>query len=208
MSMVLGDELCSGTERVSATAIITSGIETLHSKKCRFLLATHQHDVASSLPENILGEIHVRHLRVSLSGDGALVYERKLAPGIGETTYGVTVCRAIGLPNDFLERAKAHALRLTGAEAEYTVSTKQSNYNPDVYMGVCARCKTKRAVHTHHLEPQHSAHYAIKNRAFNLDLLCSECHEDHHREERMGTAFPIKRVQTTSGVRTVTVDIA
>jgi DNA mismatch repair protein MutS len=208
MSLVLGDELCSGTERVSATAIIAAGIETLHAKRCRFLLATHQHDVVACLPEPIPSEIDVKHLRVSLSASGDLVYDRKLAQGSGETTYGVTVCRAIGLPADFLEAARGHALRLAGAEAEYTVSTKQSNYNPDVYMGACARCHKRRAVHTHHIEPQRSASNAVKNRSFNLEVLCAECHETHHKKERAGAAVPTKRVQTSAGVRTVAVDIA
>lgn len=201
MSMVLGDELCSGTERISATAIIAAGIETLRASGCRFLLATHQHDVVACLPAT--ASVSVKHLAVSTSSDGRLVYERKLADGAGATTYGVTVCRAIGLPPDFLESARAHALRLSGLDPDYAVSRKQSNYNPDVYMGLCRRCGSRPAAHTHHVEPQATATKAVKNRAFNLEPLCAECHSLHHSDE-----IAARRLQTSDGVAFFPSDIA
>ena len=46
-SLVLGDELCSGTESDSALSIFTAGLEHLHAKKSTFLFATHFHEVLS-----------------------------------------------------------------------------------------------------------------------------------------------------------------
>ena len=43
-SLVLGDEVCSGTEATSALAIVAAGIDTLVKKKAAFVFATHLHD--------------------------------------------------------------------------------------------------------------------------------------------------------------------
>eukprot|EP00873_Tetraselmis_striata_P033694 jgi/Tetstr1/453958/TSEL_040877.t1 len=210
MSLVLGDELCSGTERVSATAIITAGVEELRDRGCRFLLATHQHDVVDMLGlagGGGGGGVAVRHLSVRTDDSGCLVYERTLRDGVGETTYGVTVCRSLGMPATFLERA-AHALRrLQGHDPDYAVSRKRSNYNAGVFMGVCERCGRRPAVHTHHRVPQASAERRVRDAAFNLEPLCAECHESHHRHGA-GASPPARRLQTSSGVRSVPADIA
>lgn len=205
-SLVLGDELCSGTERYSATAIITSGIEILSKQGCRFLLATHQHDVVDKIDG--IGSVRVKHLSVNLDDRGELVYERKLRDGHGETTYGVIVCRALGMPLDFLESAMAHVRSMQGNDPDYAVSIKKSNYNPDVYLGMCKRCGKRVAVHTHHRDPQCSAQKRIKNAAHNLEALCAECHEEHHRRERSGLVIPTKVVQTTSGLTEIPIDIS
>jgi DNA mismatch repair ATPase MutS len=205
MSMVLGDELCSGTERMSATAIIVAGIQELHDKRCRFLLATHQHDVADVIGDQLAPALAVKHLAVRADEAGDLVYERKLRDGVGETTYGVTVCRALGMPATFIERASSVLRRMQGVDAEYAVSRKTSNYNANVFMGWCERCKAKPAVHTHHRDPQSVAPKHTKNAAFNLEPLCAECHEKHHKQR---FAVPTVRVQTTSGIKEIPVDIA
>ena len=46
-SLVLGDELCSGTESDSALSIFMAGLEILHERKSTFLFATHFHQVNS-----------------------------------------------------------------------------------------------------------------------------------------------------------------
>ena len=205
-SLVLGDELCSGTERCSATAIITAGVETLCRRRCRFLLATHQHDVVDRIGG--LDSIRVKHLSVGLDSRGEIAYERRLRDGRGDTTYGVTVCRALGMPHDFLESATAHVRAMRGINPDYTVSVKKSNYNPDVYMGVCRRCGLRPAVHTHHRDPQASAQKRIRNAAHNLEPVCAECHELIHRRERAGLAVPTRVVQTSSGLAEIPIDIS
>ena len=202
-SLALGDELCSGTERVSATAIISAGVMRLDRSGCAFLLATHQHDVADVVREKGI-DVQVKHLSVDMR-DGRLVYHRNLADGCGNTNYGVTVCRALGMPGDFLEDAVAITKALSGVEARFSVPVKRSNYNPSVFMGLCSRCEKRPAVHTHHRVHRATAEKRIKNAARNLEPLCAECHAEEHR----GAASPPRRaVQTSSGVAYVPVDIA
>jgi DNA mismatch repair protein MutS len=69
MTLVLGDELCSGTESISATAIVAAGIEWLHKCGTRFVLATHLHDLTrlqriTTLPTLRIWHLHVEYDRV------------------------------------------------------------------------------------------------------------------------------------------------
>jgi DNA mismatch repair protein MutS len=195
-SLVLGDELCSGTERVSATSIIAAGVRKLTALGCAFLLATHQHDVVD-IVRGVPG-LQVKHLSVS-ADRGRLVYERRLREGPGETHYGVTVCRALGMPSDFVEDALREMRRIAGLSADYAVPTKRSNYNSTVFMGTCARCRAKPADQTHHRVPQARADRRVKHAAHNLELLCERCHAEHHAEHR-ADHVPDKAVQTSAGV--------
>nr|WRJ69780.1 DNA mismatch repair ATPase MutS subfamily 7 [Oceanusvirus sp.] len=202
-SLVLGDELCSGTERVSATSIIAAGVRKLSAIGCAFLLATHQHDVVPIVRD--VPDLQVRHLSV-YTESGNLIYERMLRDGSGDTHYGVTVCRALGMPSDFVEDATREMRRITGADADYMVPRKKSNYNASVYMGMCSRCGKRAAEHTHHRVPQSTAARRVKNAAHNLERLCEACHVEHHANE--ATNVPQKAVQTSSGVAYIPVDIA
>ena len=40
-SLVLGDELCSGTETVSGLSIVAAGVITLEKLNCSFIFAAH-----------------------------------------------------------------------------------------------------------------------------------------------------------------------
>jgi dsDNA-specific endonuclease/ATPase MutS2 len=44
-SLILGDELCSGTENTSAISIFVAGIQRLHSIQSSFIFATHLHEI-------------------------------------------------------------------------------------------------------------------------------------------------------------------
>ncbi|AUF82335.1 DNA mismatch repair ATPase MutS subfamily 7 [Tetraselmis virus 1] len=216
-SLVIGDELCSGTERVSATAIITAGIRVLFEKKAAFLLATHQHDVVNILNKYEYLDVQIKHLSVS-NEDGNLVYERKLKDGSGECNYGVTVCRALNMPQKFIEYATEEVRNMLGIESSYLVSTKKSKYNSKVYVGLCEKCHKNPAVHTHHRVHQSQAPNHIKNAVHNLVPLCEECHRlEHTFEEQDGKskvdyraqpAFPHRMVQTSRGVEYRPIDIA
>ena len=44
-SLILGDELCSGTEIESAISIFVTGIQLFHKKQSSFIFATHLHQI-------------------------------------------------------------------------------------------------------------------------------------------------------------------
>lgn len=108
-SLILGDELCSGTEMESALSIFVASLEHLVSVKCSFLFATHFHEIVYySEIEKMKkeGGIALKHLTVHYDAEsGKLVYDRRLKDGAGTALYGLEVCKSLYLPVAFIDRA-------------------------------------------------------------------------------------------------------
>ena len=187
-TLVLGDELCAGTETVSAMAIVGSGIQTLVGRGAQFIFATHLHELMT-MPElkgALGGPVRPYHLTVVPDPRGRLVYDRQLKAGSGSPIYGLEVCRGLDMDAEFLEAAMAIRRRLDGAPN----LAKVSRYNAAVPVQVCGVCGAKGALETHHIRPQAEADAAgrvapgrHKNEAGNLVVLCESCHDRHHRGE-------------------------
>lgn len=181
-TLVLGDELCAGTETASATAIVAAGVQTLAARKANFFFATHLHELAE-IPE-ISNNPHVSfyHLTVhSNYEDGTLVYDRKLKRGCGSPMYGLEVCRGLDMDSEFLESALAFRKRLFDTEGP-----RPSRYNAGVVVGACSVCTSRDNLETHHIVPQAAALDGFiapgkhKNAKENLAVLCDDCHKKHH----------------------------
>lgn len=182
-SLVIGDELCSGTESVSALAIVSAGIVTLSKKLASFVFATHLHDLVNIEEVNELSNVKTFHLSVTFDEKTkALVYDRKLKEGNGTTLYGIEVCKSLDLDREFLDLANKVRRKVMKIQEDVP---KQSTYNSKLYINECAICKT-RADEVHHIEEQHTADrdgYISsfhKNSLFNLVCLCTKCHDDVH----------------------------
>ena len=63
-SLILGDELCSGTESDSALSIFVAGLEDLHQKECTFLFATHFHEIVKYSEIEALDKLKMFHMSV------------------------------------------------------------------------------------------------------------------------------------------------
>lgn len=182
-SLVIGDELCSGTESVSALAIVSAGIVTLAKKNTSFVFATHLHDLVNIDDVKSLANVKTYHLSVTFDEKKkTLVYDRKLKEGNGSTLYGIEVCKSLDLDHDFLELANSVRRKVMKVEDEIP---KTSVYNSKLLVTECAICKT-RGEEVHHIEEQRmadadgyiSAYH--KNSLFNLVCLCQKCHDDVH----------------------------
>jgi DNA mismatch repair protein MutS len=198
-SLVLGDELCSGTESGSARSIFMAGIEWLARAESTFLFATHFHEINEYPELAALDSVAMKHMEVRYDqATNSLVYDRKLKDGPGFSSYGLEVCKALNLPDEFLVRA--HELR-----REYTPDTKAvsemaaSRYNASKIRGNCERCG-KAGAEIHHLKHQAGAdkrgyvggHH--KNHPANLMNVCEGCHDALHAEGGQH-----RRVKTSSG---------
>lgn len=183
-SLIIGDELCAGTESQSAVSIVGAAVSTLCEKNASFLFATHIHElveiptVASLIKD---GKVMACHLSVhsdpTPTGKGKLVMDRKLALGTGPPTYGLEVCRSLDMEPSFLE--KADEIRKQVASSSMLLSTRRSRYNAKVIVDSCGVCG-KPATETHHLEHQAVADSHVKNRRHNLVPLCEKCHDEVH----------------------------
>lgn len=190
-SLVLGDELCAGTESISALAIVAAGIKILsNTKKSSFIFATHLHDLSSMELIQKLDNVKIAHMHVEIDQTtGKIIYDRQLRDGSGSALYGLEVCKGLGMPSEFLEIAHSVRCNIENKPVEY-VTTKKSRYNSNIIVQECKICN-KPATETHHIIEQHTAdkdgwlhnQQYHKNKACNLVTLCEECHMKVHKKE-------------------------
>lgn len=210
-SLVLGDELCSGTESISAVSIFVSGVQKLATIGCSFIFATHLHEIINYDEITSLHNVGMKHMSVVYDKErDALIYNRKLQDGPGTSMYGLEVCKSLNLPQDFLDNA--HNIRMkyhpkSGSILEH----KSSHYNAShITGGLCENCKMNVAVDVHHLVFQNEADKTgtikkkgllfKKNEKANLMSLCETCHDEIHKSNKK-----LKRTKTTKG--TILVDV-
>ena len=177
-SIVLGDELCSGTESVSAQSIFASSVIRLSKNNVNFIFATHLHELYKMERIRELQNVRSFHLKVIFDEKTKkLIYDRKLEEGNGPAIYGLEVCKAMDLDRDFLELANSIRKEILNID----LRDKTSQYNKDLYIKNCKICG-ERAEETHHIKEQQSADKnnmigAIhKNNLSNLVALCKKCH--------------------------------
>jgi DNA mismatch repair protein MutS len=191
-SLILGDELCSGTESSSAISIFLAGIDHLYKKNSNFIFATHFHEI-TNLPEiTDKKALSLKHMSVHYEvAKDKLVYDRKLRDGPGENMYGLEVCKALHLPAEFLEAA--HELRIKYNNAGTGVlDYKPSRYNPQKLRGKCEMCHHVFSSEVHHKAQQKDAGVngfigpsLHKNHLSNLMSLCETCHHKIHNEKEL-----------------------
>ena len=203
-SLVLGDELCSGTESISAVSIFVAGIRALHKQQCSFIFATHLHEIISYDEITLLKNVVMKHMSVIYDKESdALIYDRKLKDGPGNNMYGLEVCKSLSLPQDFL--TDAHNIRMKYHPISASLLDKKpSRYNAANIKGICEKCGTNLAQEVHHLQYQQDANDKgiiktnglnfHKNHAANLLNVCDKCHDDFHNVEKR-----FKKVKSTKG---------
>jgi DNA mismatch repair protein MutS len=204
-SLVLGDELCSGTESISAVSIFVAGVQALSKLECSFIFATHLHEIITYDEITSLKTVGMKHMSVIYDRQNdCLIYDRKLKDGPGNNMYGLEVCKSLSLPQDFLENA--HNIRMKyHPDSSSILEHKSSHFNvKHVSGGLCEKCKTGFAVDVHHLIYQNQANDKgnikqndltfNKNNAANLINLCQKCHDEIHKSNKK-----YKKVKTTTG---------
>lgn len=205
-SLVLGDELCSGTESISAQSIFVAGIKQLFQKESSFIFATHLHEIIAYDEFDEMPTVHLKHMTVRYDKErDALVYDRKLKDGPGHNMYGLEVCRALNLPEDFLELANSIRMKYN-PDSGSILSLKTSRYNSQKIVGLCEKCGKEMGTEVHHLEHQKVANedgfiHTVdgsfhKNHTGNLVTVCEKCHHDFHNKK-----VEKKKVKTTKGLR-------
>ncbi len=204
-SLILGDELCSGTEIDSAKSIFVSGLQWLYERNSSFIFATHLHEIANYDEIQAMEKLVLKHLSVIYDmGTNALVYDRKLRDGPGESMYGLEVCKSLNLPSDFLSNAIELRNKYNSTSANHLfLNASTSQYNSQKILGMCEMCKSETAEHVHHLQHQKNANdkgfigIAHKNHLGNLMSLCHVCHHEIHS----GKNEQYTKRKTTSGKR-------
>jgi DNA mismatch repair protein MutS len=203
-SLILGDELCSGTETISAISIFVTGIQKLHEYKSSFIFATHLHEIVDYEEITSLSSLSLKHMTVKYDNEkGIMVYDRKIKEGSGNNIYGLEVCKSLNFQPDFLEAANEIRLKYN-PESRSILSLKQSHYNSKKILGICEKCNKQMGTEIHHMQYQSEANengiivtddsVFHKNDLSNLMSLCNQCHDELHKKKEIH-----KRVKTSKG---------
>jgi DNA mismatch repair protein MutS len=213
-SIVLGDEVCKGTEETSALSIVSATIQRFSEKGVNFIMATHFHKLCEMEEIQKLKNVVFKHLSVSYDEEGEkIIYGRKLMDGPGDTLYGLEIARHLIKDDEFFQIARK-TRNMIVKESDEIVEMKKSNYHSQLMMTECMICKKtnlQAVLHTHHLKEQHEYKADIlnidgvrKDQLGNLVVLCEEHHEDvHHgqlqidgwRDTVMGRELVWRRVE-------------
>ena len=204
-SLVLGDELCSGTESISAMSIFLAGIQKLYKIECSFIFATHLHEITNYEEIVNLHKLLICHMSVIYDKEtDSLVYDRKLRSGPGDNMYGLEVCKSLGLPQEFLLEANNIRMKYY-PEKSSILDLNQSHYNTKHIKGLCQQCGKEMASDVHHLQHQIDANdkgiiqndefVFHKNHSANLLNLCKKCHDIYHEKTTQH-----KKIKTTKGI--------
>jgi len=194
-SLVVCDELTSGTETFSATGIVAGTLLRLLEVGCPFIMTTHLHTL-KHFPELMTNErLRITHLAMEYNAAlGKLCFDRILREGHGKSIYGLEIAEYLGFPADFLKTAYGFRSRLetiavpssAAIEPATPVPNKRSRYNKKKIVDRCERCHSTKNLHTHHIEHQATADSDgkigtyHKNVLHNLMILCEECHDREH----------------------------
>ena len=176
-SLVLGDELCSGTETISALSIVSAGLYKLSQLNSTYIFTSHLHQLNKLDIIKNINTLDIYHLKIE-NVNGELIYDRKLCKGPGPSIYGLKVCEALGLDSEFLYMANKVQSELLNENT----TLKLSPYNKNVIIDLCEICGNP-AEETDHINEQKFADengmikHFHKNSKHNLVGLCKECHK-------------------------------
>nr|YP_010322592.1 MutS-like protein [Acanthoaxis wirtzi]UKP87154.1 MutS-like protein [Acanthoaxis wirtzi] len=189
-SLILGDEICHGTEVSSGTAILAATIERLITAQTSFVLSTHLHQVCSLIDS----PVQYYHLSVIQQENLGLIYERKLKPGPGPSQYGIEVMGHIINDKEFYNSALKYRQLInweppSRSESNSLTIFRPSKYNAQVFIDSCEICGAP-AEAIHHIQSKSQFKSQPKklcnkrlNRKSNLVPVCSSCHLDIHRNK-------------------------
>ncbi len=204
-SLILGDEICHGTETESALAIVASSIIKLHKMQSFFIFATHLHQLVNLKELTSLKNITFLHLGVQYDEpNDRLEYNRKLEKGSGSSLYGLEFAKSLHLDKEFIDEAYALRKKMSGeySEVELLKKQKKSKYNKSIFLSKCALC-SENVEDIHHIKAQSisdsvgNIDHFHKNHKHNLIPLCKV----HHKKVHEGKIFISGFVMTEEGLK-------
>lgn len=179
-TLVIGDEICRGTEEKSANIIVAYMLEILDKSNTSFITATHLHKIADLPCVKAINGVKPFHLKVSYDDENeSIIYQRELTEGQGEKFYGLQVAK-------YLMRDKNFNSRTNEIMNEFDNNGKKSRYNSDLLLEECYFCKSHEKLECHHINWQKDFDtnninlnnpHIMKNKFYNLLVVCQKCHD-------------------------------
>jgi DNA mismatch repair protein MutS len=196
-SIVLGDEICKGTEETSALSVISASILRFCNRNVNFILATHFHKLYTLECIQEIKNIKFMHLSITYDLQNEyIIYGRKLLEGPGDTLYGIEIAKFILQDDEFIDTAMKIRNNIL-CKDDKIITEKVSTYNNKLFVDCCKICGDKVCLDTHHIKEQHEFEKddITKNKLSNLVVLC----EKHHNEVHHGQLEINGYIDTTAG---------
>lgn len=194
-TIILGDEVCRGTEDISGVALVASSLVTLSECNSTFIFSTHLHELPGLAEIKRLKNMKLYHLRVDYDQDNdCVIFDRKLTLGQGPRVYGLTVAKYLIKNKKFVNRAE-HIKNKMITKPTTSIPLKKSKYNRKLIVSSCAICMyvpandNEKELECHHINFQKDCldngkiiakPYLTKNELYNLVVLCRKCHTFVH----------------------------
>lgn len=187
-SIVISDELCKATESVSGIAICASTLMHFSQKNINYINTTHLHELYELEDIKRLMNLSIKYIKVDYDeGNDNIIYSRKLMDGIPPNKYyGLEFASYLIKNDNFIKCAFNIRNELLGLNKEI-LTTKNSNYNSDLYMDNCMICGdngNSYPLDCHHIKYQKffNQYNIHKNKLSNLVVLCKVHHDQLHNE--------------------------
>jgi DNA mismatch repair protein MutS len=197
-TLVIGDEICRGTEGSSGICLVGSALVHLSESYCSFIFASHLHKLTEMEEIKSLPNLKFCHFSVerSLDQHDCLIYTRKLCEGSGPSVYGIEIAKYRINHPQFISRAESFRQKYINDQNLSSIPVKKSKYNSHLLLTCCAICYYKpnydrdKELETHHINFQRDCDscgkikdkpHLFKNNLYNLVVLCHKCHERVHQ---------------------------
>ncbi len=185
-TLVLGDEICHGTETGSAISIVAASLIELSRRKSSYIFATHLHQLSKMEEVCTISNLKQYHLTMHYDEKlDEIIYDRILKEGPGPSNYGIEVARAMKIPQSIIDCSNLIRNKYFGIPT----SIKTSRYNARSLMKKCQidDCCNK-SEDSHHIRFQCEAGSNSclatgehKNNISNLVSLCKIHHNMVHQ---------------------------
>lgn len=195
-TLVIGDEVCRGTEHISGNALVAATLLKLHELDSTFVFATHLHELMTLDQVKEIEQIKAFHLSVEFNEKSDdLIYDRELKSGTGERIYGIVVAKSIIRNTEFISKAlEIKNILLDNDPNMSLIGNKKSKYNAKLIVDKCDLCNKKNTyinptpLEVHHINHQvdcedgfvKSKPHLKKNHLSNLLNVCQTCHDEIH----------------------------
>lgn len=184
-TLIIGDELCRGTETPSAVGIMVATIKYLVEKKSKFVFSSHVHELVRTKELTSLVEkniVSIKHFQVIYDDiKHKLLYDRKLKDGSGSALYGIEIAKALAFPSELVNIAKSVRKEFLN-QPNLLVEDKRSKWNKQVVVERCILCGKEEKLETHHIIERREK---LINESYNLVILCVSCHHQIHNIKRL-----------------------
>lgn len=193
-TLVIGDEVCRGTESNSGVSIVAGSLIYLCKKETTFIFSSHLHELCELKEIQDLKNLKICHMeKIKDPVKNKIIYTRKLKDGEGPRDYGFEFAECSIKNKELLDI-------ITSLHNSRNIPIKLSNYNSKKIMTNCEVCGYRKAtenhlpLETHHIIEQYKYRkgtqntHIKKNQLCNLVALCKQCHDrvDQKKIEILG----------------------